>query len=107
MGCLIRKNDFVVVIKGKDVGKKGRVIRVFPDEKRVLVEGVNFVKKATRPKKLDRQGGIVTMEKPISISNVQLFCMKCSKRTRPGIRIMDDGSKARYCKKCGELVEVK
>jgi len=107
MGCLIKKNDFVVVLKGKDAGKKGRVIKVFPKEQRVLVEGVNFVKKATRPKKLDRQGGIVTMEKPIAISNVQYFCLKCSKRTRLGIRIMEDGAKVRYCKKCGELVEEK
>lgn len=107
MGFLIKKNDFVLVIKGKDAGKKGRVIRVFPDEGRVLVEGVNFVKKATKPGRVDRQGGIVTMEKPISISNVQYFCMKCSRKTRLGIRIMEDGSKARYCKKCGELVEEK
>ncbi|HRV03706.1 MAG TPA: 50S ribosomal protein L24 [Candidatus Ratteibacteria bacterium] len=107
MGFLIKKNDFVVVTKGKDVGKKGRVIKVFPDKSRVLIEGVNFVKKATRPKKIDRQGGIQTIEKPISISNVQLFCMKCSRRTRPGIRIMEDGAKVRYCKKCGEMVEEK
>ncbi|HOJ31064.1 MAG TPA: 50S ribosomal protein L24 [bacterium] len=107
MGFLIRKNDFVVVIKGKDTGKKGRVVRVFPETSRVLVEGVNFVKKATRPRKLDRQGGIITMEKPISIANVQFFCMKCSKKTRLGIKMMDDGSKVRYCKKCGELVEAK
>jgi len=107
MTLSIKKNDFVIVIKGKDAGKKGRVMRVFPGKKRVLVEGVNFVKKATRPKKLDRQGGIVNMEKPISISNVQLFCMKCAKNTRFGIKMMDDGSKMRYCKKCGEMVEVK
>ncbi|MGB9642201.1 MAG: 50S ribosomal protein L24 [Candidatus Ratteibacteria bacterium] len=107
MGFLIKKNDFVMVIKGKDAGKKGRVIRVFPETNRVLVEGVNFVKKATRPRKLDRQGGIVSMEKPISIANVQFFCMKCSNKARLGIKKMDDGSKVRYCKKCGELVEEK
>ncbi|MCM8822158.1 MAG: 50S ribosomal protein L24 [Candidatus Omnitrophica bacterium] len=107
MGFLIKKDDFVVVIKGKDAGKKGRVIRVFPEEKRILVEGVNFVKKATRPKKIDRQGGIVSMEKPISISNVQYFCMKCSKNARLGVKLMEDGSKMRFCKKCGEMVEAK
>ncbi|MCM8758704.1 MAG: 50S ribosomal protein L24 [Candidatus Omnitrophica bacterium] len=107
MGFLIRKDDFVVVIKGKDAGKKGRVIKVFPKESRILVEGVNLVKKATRPGRIDRQGGIITMEKPISISNVQYFCMKCAKRTRLGVKIMEDGSKVRFCKKCGELVEVK
>lgn len=103
----IKKDDFVVVMKGKDAGKKGRVIKVFPKEKRVLVEGVNFVKKATRPQKVDRQGGIITVEKPISISNVQYFCMKCSKNTRLGVKIMEDGSKVRYCKKCGEILEAK
>ncbi|MCX7704846.1 MAG: 50S ribosomal protein L24 [bacterium] len=107
MGFLIKRDDFVVVIKGKDAGKKGRVVKVFPEEKRVLVEGVNFVKKATKPGKIDKQGGIITMEKPISISNVQFFCMKCGKRTRLGLKMMEDGSKTRFCKKCGELVETK
>ncbi len=103
----IRKGDFVQVIKGKDKGKKGRVIKVFPKEARVLVEGVNFVKKHVRPRKIDQQGGIIQMEKPISISNVMLFCLKCSKPTRVGIKFLDDGSKVRYCKKCGEIIETK
>ncbi len=107
MSFKIKKGDFVVVIKGKDAGKKGRVLNIFPEEGRVLVEGINFVKKATRPRRVDRQGGIITMEKPISISNVQFFCMKCSHRTRLGVRIMEDGTKVRYCKRCNELVEAK
>ncbi|MCM8825759.1 MAG: 50S ribosomal protein L24 [Candidatus Omnitrophica bacterium] len=107
MGFLIKKDDFVIVIKGKDAGKKGRVVRIFPKESKVLVEGINFVKKATRPSRVDKQGGIITMEKPISISNVQYFCMKCSKRTRLGVRFLEDGSKVRYCKKCGEMVEAR
>lgn len=103
----IRKGDFVYVIKGNDRGKKGRVIRVFPKEGRVLVEGVNFVKKHTRPRSVDLQGGIVQMEKPIPISNVQFFCLKCGKPVRLGIKKLNDGTKVRYCKKCNEIAEVK
>lgn len=101
----IKRGDFVQVIKGKDRGKKGRVLKVFPKEGRVLVEGINFVKKHVRPKKIDQQGGIIQMEAPISISNVMLFCLKCSKPTRVGIKFLEDGSKVRYCKKCGEIIE--
>lgn len=107
MKCRIKKGDFVEVIKGKDRGKKGRVIKVFPEERKILVEGINFVRKHTRPKAIDRQGGIIQMEKPISYSNVMFFCMKCSKPTRLGIKILQDKTKARYCKKCNEIVEVK
>ena len=107
MGLKIRKGDFVYVIKGNERGKKGRVIRVFPKERRVLVEGVNFVKKHTRPRSIDMQGGIVHIEKPISISNVQYFCLKCAKPVRLGIKKLADGTKVRYCKKCKEIVEEK
>lgn len=105
MGVHIRKNDFVLVTKGKDRGKKGRVIRVLPDDNRALVEGINFVKKHTR-RQAQKQGGIMTMEKPVSISNIAFFCMKCSHASRLGVKSLEDGSKARFCKKCGELVEV-
>jgi large subunit ribosomal protein L24 len=107
MSVRIRKGDFVLVIKGKDRGKKGRVIKVFPEQQRVLVEGINFVKRHVRPRRVDRQGGIVSMEKPVSLSNVQFFCMRCSKQTRIGLKLMADGSKARFCRKCGEIVETK
>jgi len=103
----IRKNDFVQVTRGKDAGKKGRVIRVYPPEKKVLVEGVNFVKKHTRPKKIDRQGGIVQMEKPLSISNVMYFCMKCEKPTRIGYRLLEDKTKVRFCRGCEEVLEAR
>jgi len=107
MGYKIKKGDFVLVIKGKDRGKKGRVIKVFPDTSKVLVEGINFVKKHIRPRRVDQQGGIIQIEKPISISNVMLFCLKCEKRTRVGFKFLQDGSKVRYCKKCGEIIETK
>jgi len=103
----LKKGDFVQVIKGKDKGKKGRILKIFYKENRVLVEGINFVKKHTRPKAVDRQGGIIQVEKPISISNVNFFCLKCSKPTRLGIKFLEDNSKVRYCKKCKEIVEEK
>jgi large subunit ribosomal protein L24 len=103
----LKKGDFVQVIKGKDKGKKGRILKIFYKENRVLVEGINFVKKHTRPKAVDRQGGIIQVEKPISISNVNFFCLKCSRPTRLGIRFLEDGSKVRYCKRCKEIIEEK
>ncbi|MFN4227781.1 MAG: 50S ribosomal protein L24 [Candidatus Ratteibacteria bacterium] len=103
----LKRGDIVQVIKGKDRGKKGRILKVFPKEGKVLVEGINFVKKHTRPKAVDRQGGIIQIEKPISISNVNLFCLKCSKPTRLGIKFLEDGTKVRYCKKCKEIIEEK
>lgn len=103
----LKKGDFVQVIKGKDRGKKGRIIKVFREEGKVLVEGVNFVKKHTRPRTVDQQGGIIQIEKPISIANVQFFCLKCAKPTSLGIKFLEDGTKVRYCKKCKEIVEEK
>ncbi len=103
----LKKGDFVQVIKGKDKGKKGRILKIFYKENRVLVEGINFVKKHVKPGAVDRQGGIIQVEKPISISNVNFFCLKCSKPTRLGIKFLEDGSKVRYCKKCKEIVDEK
>lgn len=107
MNFKLRKNDFVIAIKGKDRGKKGRVLKVIPKENRILVEGINFVKKHTKPRSATQQGGIITMEKPISISNVQYFCMRCNKPVRLGIKYLDDKTKVRVCKKCGEIAEIK
>ncbi len=101
----LKKGDIVQVIKGKDRGKKGRILKIFSEEGRVLVEGINFVKKHTRPKSVDRQGGIIQIEKPISIANVNYFCLKCSKPTRLGIKFLEDKTKVRYCKKCKEIVD--
>ena len=103
----LKKGDFVQVIKGKDKGKKGRILKIFYKKNRVLVEGVNFVKKHVKPKAVDRQGGIIQVESPISISNVNFFCLKCSRPTRLGIKFLEDGSKVRYCKKCKEIVDEK
>jgi len=106
MRSRIRKNDFVIVTTGKDAGKKGRVIKVFPDSGRALVEGINFVKKHSRPRQVDRRGGIIQMEKPISVANLMLFCLKCEKGVRIGVRVMDNGERIRVCRSCGNEIEV-
>jgi len=101
----LRKDDFVMLRKGKDKGKKGRILAIFPGAATALVEGVNFVKKHTRPKKVDRQGGILQKEMPIAIANLAYFCLKCQKPAKLGRRSLEDGTKIRFCKKCGEIVK--
>ncbi|MEW6183973.1 MAG: 50S ribosomal protein L24 [Bacillota bacterium] len=100
----VRKGDNVMVIRGKDTGKKGKVLTVFPDRFRVIVEKVNVVKRHSRPTRQMPQGGIIEKEAPIHASNVMLVCGKCHKPTRVGRRILDDGTKVRFCKKCGEVL---
>jgi large subunit ribosomal protein L24 len=102
----VRKNDTVIVIAGRDRGKRGRVLRVVPDKGRVIVEGVNFIKRHTRanPQK-NVKGGIVERESPLSASNVQLVCPECSKPTRVGRQRLDDGRRVRVCVKCKGVVD--
>lgn len=100
----IRKEDTVAVIAGKDKGKKGKVISVFPKMDRAIVEGVNFVKKHMRKTQQDQQGGIVQKEIPIHLSNLMLVCKHCNKPVRVGFTFLKDGSKARTCKSCGESI---
>jgi large subunit ribosomal protein L24 len=106
-GVDIRKDDTVKVIAGKEVGHQGRVIRVDPRKGRILVDGAGRARKHTRTGSKRsasgqalQQGGIIDMEQPIDISNVQVVCKTCNKATRVGHRV-DDGHKARMCKKCG------
>lgn len=101
----VKKGDTVLVITGKDAGKKGKVLTVFPEKQRVIVEGVNVVKRHTKPNKKMPQGGIVEKEAPIASSNVMLYCTKCNKPTRVGHKFLDDGKKVRVCKKCGEVID--
>jgi len=101
----VRKGDTVLVLSGKSEGKKGKVISVLPKKERVVVEGLNKVKRHTKPSQTIPQGGIVEKEAPIHSSNVMLICNKCSKPTRIGKRVLDDGKKVRVCKKCGEVLE--
>jgi large subunit ribosomal protein L24 len=102
----IRKNDQVVVIAGKDRGKRGRVLKVIPEKNRLVVEGVNFIKRHTKPNP-GRQikGGIVEREAPLHASNVQLVCPECNAPTRVGRRIVGDGRKVRVCRKCEGVVD--
>lgn len=96
----LRKGDTVWVIKGKDKGKKGSVINIFPERKRALVQGINTVKKHKRKTQQDPQGGIVSIEMPISISNLMNYCKSCSKPARVGFSILQDKTKVRFCKNC-------
>jgi large subunit ribosomal protein L24 len=100
----IKKNDMVYVLSGRDKGKTGRVFRVFPGKDRALVEGINYVKKHMRKTQANQQGGIVEKESPIQLSNLALFCKTCNKFARSGINILADGTRARYCKRCKEVI---
>ncbi len=99
----IRRDDLVRVIKGRDRGKEGRVRRVIPKEGRAIVADVNVYRKHVRPGTRARQAGIIEIEMPIQLSNLMLICSKCNRPTRVGVRVLEDGSRARFCKKCGEL----
>lgn len=102
----VRKNDNVVVITGRDRGKKGRVLRVVSSKNRVVVEGVNFIKKHTKPNpQRNVQGGIVEREAALHASNVQIVCPECGRPTRVGHRRLDDGSAVRFCRKCQGVLD--
>jgi len=101
----IKKNDTVMVIAGKEKGKSGKVLRIVPKKDRAVVEKVNFIKRHMRPGAHSRQGGIIEKENPIHISNLMVVCGKCTDATRTGRRILEDGSRVRYCKKCDEIIE--
>jgi large subunit ribosomal protein L24 len=98
----LKKDDTVRVIAGKDKGKTGRVLRLKLDKGRVLIEGINIVKKAKKPRSQQDRGGIVEIEAPVSLSNVMIVCKKCGP-TRIGYKV-DGDKKTRVCKKCGEAL---
>ena len=100
----IRKGDTVVALAGKDRGKTGKVLKVFPGKSTAVVEGINFVKKCMRKTRQDQQGGIVQRENPIQISNLSLYCKSCNKPTHAGVSVLSDGTKSRFCKRCKEMV---
>jgi large subunit ribosomal protein L24 len=101
----IKKNDKVVVLTGKEKGKIGTVLKVDVEKARVLVEKINMVKKHAKPGGKRAQGGIIEKESPIDVSNLMLVCSKCAEPSRTGRRVLEDGTKARVCKKCGELLD--
>ena len=100
----IKKGDNVIVITGKDKGRKGKVLRVLPKEGKIVVENINRVIKHIRPKKQGEKGQRVEMSVPFNISNVKLICPKCGEPTRAGYRILDK-NKVRICKKCKEIID--
>ena len=105
MALRIKKEDTVVVLTGKEQGKRGRVIAVFPKTGRLLVERVNMIKKHMKPNQQYKQGGIIEMEASLITSNVMLVCPKCDKPTRVANQILEDGRKLRACKKCKEVMD--
>ncbi|MDD5465087.1 MAG: 50S ribosomal protein L24 [Candidatus Omnitrophica bacterium] len=100
----IRKNDIVQVIKGKDKGKQGKVISIIEGNRRAIVEGLNLAKKHKRQSRQDQKGGIISIEMPISVANLMVFCKRCSKPARTGSMILKDGTKSRFCKVCKEAL---
>jgi large subunit ribosomal protein L24 len=101
----IKKNDNVLVTSGKEKGKRGRVIAVYPRENRILIEKLNMIKRHTRPNQQLRQGGIVEKESPISAANVRLICAKCDKPTSIARKAQGDGNRVRVCKACDATLE--
>ncbi|MGI6145197.1 MAG: 50S ribosomal protein L24 [Clostridia bacterium] len=98
----VKKGDLVQIITGKDAGKKGKVLNVDPQKGRVIVEGLNIVKRHMRPTRVNPQGGITEIEAPLDSSNVMIFCEKCKKPVRINKVFLADGKKVRVCNQCGE-----
>jgi large subunit ribosomal protein L24 len=105
MGAHVRKGDLVAVIAGRERGKRGKVLRVLPDEGRVVIEKVNMVKKHQRPTQKLRQGGIIEREGALALANVLLVCGRCDRPARTGIKVLGDERRVRVCKRCGEPVD--
>lgn len=100
----IKKGDTIQAIKGKDKGKKGKVLSVSLETGRALVEGINMAKKHKRQSSQDQKGGIISIEMPISVSNIALVCKSCNQMTKVGFAISKDGTKSRICKSCKEVI---
>ena len=98
----VKRDDQVVVISGKDRGKKGKVRRVFPADQRVVVEGLNLVKKSTRRSESNPQGAILSKESRLPLDRVMPVCPRCNRGVRVGFKTAQDGSKSRVCRACGE-----
>lgn len=100
-----KKDDKVLVIIGEDKGKKGKIVRIFPKKMEVIVEGVNFLKKHSKPTQKVPQGGIVKQEGTLHASNIRLICNKCNKPTAISRERIKEGKRVRVCKKCGEIID--
>lgn len=105
MKTRVKKNDRVVVLSGKDKGKSGKILFVDTEKNRVIVEGLNIVKKTRRPDQQNQKGGIIDIEAPIHISNVLPVCPKCNRGIRVRIKTLDNGKRVRICGGCGEIMD--
>ena len=101
----LRANDTVLVLKGRDRGKRARVQYTLPKQDKILVEGVNLVSRHTKPTGTTRQAGIIQKEMPVQSSNVMLICTHCTNPTRVSWKNLADGTKSRVCSKCKEVIE--
>jgi large subunit ribosomal protein L24 len=97
----IKKGDQIKIISGNDKGKQGKVLSVFPSERRIIAEGINMKKKHVRPRSQGQKGELITMPAPFSVSRAMLICPKCGRPTRVGFKL-SEVAKSRVCKKCGE-----
>lgn len=102
----LKVNDRVEVTTGSDKGRVGKIIRIDRSRSRAVVEKINMVKRHTKPSATNQQGGIIDKEAPVALSNLKLICPKCAQTSRTGRKIFEDGTKARFCKKCNESVEI-
>lgn len=100
----IKRNDTVKVLAGKDKGKTGKVLKVYPKVNRAIVQGINFAKKHARRTRQDEQGGIIHKESPVDIANLAVVCKGCNSPTRVGIDVLSDKSRVRFCRKCKEVL---
>lgn len=105
MGLKIRKDDQIMVIAGREKGKTGKVMKVDPEKSKVYVEKLNMVKRHQKPSQKFKHGGIIEKEAPIAISNLMLLCEKCKGPVRVGKKLLEDGKRVRFCKKCGEVLD--
>ena len=103
----LKANDQVEVIAGKDKGRVGKILKVFPADSKATVERINMIKRHTKPRDASQQGQIVEREAPIHVSNLQIICPECAQTGRVGRKVLEDGTKVRFCKKCGESIESK
>jgi large subunit ribosomal protein L24 len=101
----IKKSDKVKIMVGKDRGKEGKVLQVFPEEKRIVIEGLNLVVKHMRPRRSGEKGQRIQFPAPLQAAKVLLVCSKCAKPTRVGHKILESGKKVRICRKCKEVID--
>ena len=101
----IKKEDRVMVLSGKERGKVGKVLKILPKKDRIVIEKVNMIKRHTKPGGLATKGGIIEKEGSIPIANVALICTKCTDPTRVGHKVLEDGSRVRFCRRCGETID--